>query len=63
MNFDLNENNPVIAVLGAGCMATAITRRIAAGKIILLGGISVSKIWKKQEMICVTVATRCIHRL
>ena len=40
MNFDLNENKPVIAVLGAGCMATAITRRIAAGKIILLGDIS-----------------------
>ena len=40
MNFDLNENKQVIAVLGAGCMATAITRKIAAGKIILLGDIS-----------------------
>lgn len=40
MNYDLNENKSVIAVLGAGCMATAITRRIAAGKIILLGDIS-----------------------
>lgn len=40
MNFDLNQNKPVIALLGAGCMGTAIVRRIAAGKIILLGDIS-----------------------
>lgn len=40
MNFDLNNNKPVIALLGAGCMGTAIVRRIAAGKIILLGDIS-----------------------
>lgn len=40
MNFDLNQNKPVIALLGAGCMGTAIARRIAAGKIILLGDIS-----------------------
>lgn len=40
MNFDLNKNKPVIALLGAGCMGTAIVRRIAAGKIILLGDIS-----------------------
>lgn len=37
MNFDLNTNKPVIALLGAGCMGTAIVRRIAAGKTILLG--------------------------
>lgn len=40
MNFDLNQNKPVIALLGAGCMGTAIVRRIAAGKIILLCDIS-----------------------
>lgn len=40
MNFDLNHNRPIIALLGAGCMGTAIVRRIAAGKIILLGDIS-----------------------
>lgn len=40
MNFNLNQNKPVIALLGAGCMGTAIVRRIAAGKIILLGDIS-----------------------
>ena len=40
MNFDLNENKPVIVLLGAGCMGTAIVRKIAAGKIILLGDIS-----------------------
>lgn len=40
MNFDLNQNKPVIALLGAGCMGTAIVRRIASGKIILLGDIS-----------------------
>lgn len=40
MIFDRNENKPVIALLGAGSMGTAITRRIAAGKKILLGDIS-----------------------
>ena len=40
MVFDRNENKPVIALLGAGSMGTAIVRRIAAGKKILLGDIS-----------------------
>ncbi|MCD8013199.1 MAG: SDR family oxidoreductase [Lachnospiraceae bacterium] len=40
MEFNLNLNKPVIALLGAGCMGTAIVRRIAAGKTILLGDIS-----------------------
>ena len=40
MNFDRNEYKPVIALLGAGSMGTAIVRRIAAGKKILLGDIS-----------------------
>ena len=40
MIFDRNENRPVIALLGAGSMGTAIVRRIAASKKILLGDIS-----------------------
>ena len=40
MIFDRNENKPVITLLGAGSMGTAIVRRIAAGKKILLGDIS-----------------------
>ncbi len=40
MIFDRNENKPVIALLGAGSMGTAIVRRITAGKKILLGDIS-----------------------
>ena len=40
MYFDRNEKKPVIALLGAGSMGTAIVRRIAAGKKILLGDIS-----------------------
>ena len=40
MIFDRNANKPVIALLGADSMGTAIVRRIAAGKKILLGDIS-----------------------
>lgn len=40
MIFDRNEQKTVIALLGAGSMGTAIVRRIAAGKKILLGDIS-----------------------
>ena len=40
MIFDRNEHKDVIALLGAGSMGTAIVRRIAAGKTILLGDIS-----------------------
>ena len=40
MIFDRNNNKPVVALLGAGSMGTAIVRRIAAGKKILLGDIS-----------------------
>ncbi|MCC8128127.1 MAG: SDR family oxidoreductase [Clostridiales bacterium] len=40
MEFNRNQHKPVIALLGAGCMGTAIVRRIAAGKTILLGDIS-----------------------
>ena len=40
MFFDRNENKEVIALLGAGSMGTAIIRRFAAGRKILLGDIS-----------------------
>ncbi|WP_407381345.1 SDR family oxidoreductase [Methanobrevibacter sp.] len=40
MEFDLNKNKEVIALLGAGSMGTAIVKRIGAGKIIFLGDIS-----------------------
>ena len=40
MIFDRNADKPVIALLGAGSMGTAIVRRIAAGRKILLGDIS-----------------------
>ena len=40
MIFDRNENKEIIALLGAGSMGTAIVRRIAAGRKILLGDIS-----------------------
>lgn len=40
MIFDRNEQKAVVALLGTGSMGTAIVRRIAAGKKILLGDIS-----------------------
>ena len=40
MIFDRNEKKEVIALLGAGSMGTAIVRRIAPGRKILLGDIS-----------------------
>lgn len=46
MFFDRNENKEVIALLGAGSMGTAIVRRIAAGRKILLGDISETNLEK-----------------
>ena len=40
MIFDRNEKKDVLALLGAGSMGSAIARRVAAGKKILLGDIS-----------------------
>lgn len=40
MIFDRSEKKEVIALLGAGSMGTAIVRRIAAGRKLLLGDIS-----------------------
>ena len=44
MVFDRNEKKQVVALLGAGSMGTAIVRRIAAGKKILLDCPS-SRMW------------------
>ena len=44
MNFDLNENKPVIALLGGGSMACAIARRVGAGLTILIGSRSADKL-------------------
>ncbi len=40
MEFNRNTNKPVIALLGAGAMGTAIIRKFATNRIIVLGDIS-----------------------
>jgi NAD(P)-dependent dehydrogenase (short-subunit alcohol dehydrogenase family) len=47
MQFNINQNKPVIALLGAGAMGTAIVKRIAAGNLILLGDINESNLETK----------------
>lgn len=49
MIFDRNKDREVIALLGAGSMGTAIVRRIAAGRKILLGDISEKSLEKVSE--------------
>lgn len=50
MNFNLNKNLPVIVLLGAGSMGTAIVRRIGVNKKILFGDINEKKLDEiKQE--------------
>lgn len=49
MNFDLNENKPVIALLGGGAMAGAIARRIGAGKTILIGMPNAERLGEQAE--------------
>lgn len=49
MIFDRNENKEVIALLGAGSMGSAIVRRIAAGRIVLLGDISEANLEKAKK--------------
>ena len=49
MIFDRNEKKEVIALLGAGSMGTAIVRRIAAGRKILLGDISEKNLEKASH--------------
>ena len=49
MIFDRNENKEVIALLGAGSMGTAIVKKIAAGRKILLGDISEENLEKVSK--------------
>ena len=49
MIFDRNGKKEVIALLGAGSMGTAIARRFAAGRKLLLGGRTQSKLEKSVE--------------
>lgn len=49
MNFNMNQNLPVIALLGAGSMGIAITRRIGAGKRVFLGDISEKNLETKAK--------------
>ena len=49
MIFDRNEKKEVIALLGAGSMGTAIARRFAAGRKLILGGRTQSKLEKSVE--------------
>lgn len=49
MVFDRNENKEVIALLGAGSMGTAIVRKIAAGRKLLLGDISEENLAKVSK--------------
>ena len=47
MEFNFNQNKPVIALLGSGSMGCAIVRRIGAGKTILLGDVSEENLEKR----------------
>jgi len=49
MIFDRNDQKEVVALLGAGSMGTAIVRRIAAGKKLLLGDISEKNLEKASH--------------
>ena len=49
MEFDINTNREVIALLGAGSMGTAIVKRIGAGKTIFLGDISEDNLEKRAK--------------
>lgn len=50
MIFDRREGKEVIAVLGAGSMGTAIARRFAAGRLVLLGDVSEENLHKAAEV-------------
>lgn len=49
MIFDRNEHKETIALLGAGAMGTAIVRRFASGRKILLGDISENNLKKVSD--------------
>ena len=51
MIFDRNENKEVIALLGAGSMGTAIARKFAAGRLILLGDINRENLEKTANIL------------
>jgi NAD(P)-dependent dehydrogenase (short-subunit alcohol dehydrogenase family) len=62
MNFNMNSNLPVVALLGAGSMGCAIVRRIGAGKNILLGDISENNLKAKANELrtCGYIVETCI---
>ena len=68
MIFDRNEQKAVVALLGAGSMGTAIVRRIAAGKKILLGDISekalerVGEDFKRSGYDVETIVVNALHK-
>ena len=49
MIFDWNEKKEVVALLGAGSMGTAIVRKVAAGRKVLLGDISEENLEKAKK--------------
>lgn len=49
MIFDRNEKKEVVALLGAGSMGTAIVRKVAAGRKVLLGDISEENLEKAKK--------------
>ena len=49
MEFNLNENREVVALLGAGSMGTAIIKRISTNRIILLGDINEDNLKAREE--------------
>lgn len=51
MILDFIENKPVAVVLGAGAMAMAIIRRVAAGATVLLGDVSEENLAKAADAI------------
>ena len=52
MILDFNENKPVAVVLGAGAMAMAIVRRVAAGAKVLLGDVSEQNLSRAADALC-----------
>lgn len=49
MNFNMNEDKEVLALLGAGSMGLAIAKRVGHGKTILLGDVSEENLNKRSD--------------
>ena len=49
MEFNLNENREVVALLGAGSMGTAIIKRISTNRTILLGDINEDNLKAREK--------------